>query len=193
MWCLLAHACSSIPLHSGFLRSVPASPRLLFCTECSRAVIRVLLASPRVLFCAECSRAYSAWCLLAYACSSVPCAVELFAAWCLLTHTCSSVPSVVEPFSAWCLLAHSCFSVPNVAELFFPRGAGQRTRALFYLVLSGWSSRGVCLPMRAFLCRVQSDFLCVMPASPGMLFCTNQSSCSTRCVGQPTRALLYRV
>ena len=40
--------------------------------------------------------------------------------------------------------------------------------------------------------RVQSGFLCVLLASPRMLFCTNQSSCSPRSAGQPTRALLYQ-
>ena len=76
----------------------------------------------------------------------------------------------------------------SAAELFSSRGAGQRMRALLYLVLMSWSPRSACLPMHALLYRVKSGFLCVMIAGPRMLFCTNQSSCSPRGAGQLTRA-----
>ena len=114
-----------------------------------------------MLFCAECSRAVvSAGCSSAYARSSarscVPSAVELLslrgasqltpALLYLVQLSCCFCVVLVSlrtlfytecsrsVVSAWCWSTHACSSIPSAVDLSSLRGAGQLTRALLYLV-----------------------------------------------------------
>ena len=161
----------------------------------SSCYIRVVLVSLRVLFCTECSRAVvSVWCWSAHACSSVLSAVELLSpcgADSLRVLFCTECSRAVV--SVWCWSAYKCSSVLSAVERLSPGGAGHHTRALLYWVQSSCFLSVVLASSCVLFCTECSrDFAAWCLLAHACFSVHVQSSCFLLGTGQSTRALLYR-